>query len=536
MPTYEVTSPDGKVFEVTAPEGASQSQILAFAQQQLKVRTHTPVKATDDMSGPDKFWAAMGKAPSDLWDGVKQRLGKVSEQEVAETRARDKPLMDSGAGMAGNLVGNVATLLPALAVPGANTVAGAAVVGGLSGAAQPTTEGESALANTAGGAALGGASQWGIGKLAGHFGQRLQAIKDEALAKMAKNSVRDTSIREGLDSGYKTLPSIAGGSMTGRVVEGLTGIEKAKQLASSKNQPVTDALVRKAFGLIDDEPLSHETMRQVRGEAIQAGYDPLRQIPVVRTDNAYRVAISGLTSRADNAAKDFGTLVQSDVAPIAKELHAIKGFSGDSAVDAISIFREKASNEYAQGNKTLGAAYRKAAEAIEDQIERSLTARGKNGADMLQQYRAARTKVAQTFDAEKALREGQGVIDARVIGKLFEKAPERLSGEFATIGRTAAAMPDVMSVPKAGWENPVTALDSWGGGIGSILAGNPAPLAIPAVRAAARYGMFTKPGQSALAMPHYGPNALQAAPAKLLEALRFRAAGGAVPSMYPGEE
>ena len=33
MPTYEITSPDGRRFQVTAPEGATQDQVLAYAQQ-----------------------------------------------------------------------------------------------------------------------------------------------------------------------------------------------------------------------------------------------------------------------------------------------------------------------------------------------------------------------------------------------------------------------------------------------------------------------------------------------------------------------
>lgn len=39
MPTYEVTSPDGKTWEVNAPEGATQDQVLAYAKQQWSAQS-----------------------------------------------------------------------------------------------------------------------------------------------------------------------------------------------------------------------------------------------------------------------------------------------------------------------------------------------------------------------------------------------------------------------------------------------------------------------------------------------------------------
>ncbi len=42
MPTYEVTSPDGKTLEVTAPDGATQDQIIAYAKQQWAASIKTP--------------------------------------------------------------------------------------------------------------------------------------------------------------------------------------------------------------------------------------------------------------------------------------------------------------------------------------------------------------------------------------------------------------------------------------------------------------------------------------------------------------
>lgn len=33
MPNYKVTGPDGRVYRVTAPEGATQDDVLAYVQQ-----------------------------------------------------------------------------------------------------------------------------------------------------------------------------------------------------------------------------------------------------------------------------------------------------------------------------------------------------------------------------------------------------------------------------------------------------------------------------------------------------------------------
>jgi len=37
MPIYEITSPDGKILEITAPEGASMDDVLSYAKQNYKI-------------------------------------------------------------------------------------------------------------------------------------------------------------------------------------------------------------------------------------------------------------------------------------------------------------------------------------------------------------------------------------------------------------------------------------------------------------------------------------------------------------------
>jgi hypothetical protein len=51
MPTFEVTAPDGRRFRVTAPEGASQDDVLAYVQQQTQNQQPAPEQAVSDPAG-----------------------------------------------------------------------------------------------------------------------------------------------------------------------------------------------------------------------------------------------------------------------------------------------------------------------------------------------------------------------------------------------------------------------------------------------------------------------------------------------------
>lgn len=526
MATYRVQGPDGAIHRIEGPENATPEQIESFARRQFTpVEKAKPFNPTDGMSELSKLLAGAGKGFVDLGRGAGQMLDLVSQSEVDDARKYEAPLMNTGAGIVGNVIGSVAATVPALAIPGANSVGGAAVVGGALNALQPTAQGESRLQNAAIGAVTGGGAQAVLGKVAGVAGNRLASAEAEAAKQAAANSVKDEAIAAAQKLGFKTIPSVSNGSLLGRVVEGASGTAKAKQLASVQNQPLTDSLVRKALSIADDAPITKETMAVVRTEAVQAGYDPIRQVPRMGVDQTFKNDIRALTSRADNASKDFGQLVESDVKPLVKKLESIKSFTGDSAVDAVAVLREKASDLYAKGDKTLGGAYRKASEAIESQIERGLVKNGKQGADLVKDFRAARTKIAQTFDVEKALREGQGHVDANALGRLYAKNPKRMSGELAEIGRAASAMPEVMRVPQAGWSNPVSALDSGGSVFASILSGHPLPLMYGPARAGLRHGLLSDMGQK-LTKPKYGPGLANRSTTELLEQMNERGLGG----------
>lgn len=133
-----------------------------------------PADPTEGMSGFDKFAAGMGKAMVDTARGVGQigagvadffsprqltlsnlvtgekPLSRVEEarQAVADARRRDAPLMNTGAGVAGDVVGNLAMLAPTAMIPGAATIRGGAAIGAGTGLIQPSTSTNETVQNT----------------------------------------------------------------------------------------------------------------------------------------------------------------------------------------------------------------------------------------------------------------------------------------------------------------------------------------------------------------------------------------------------
>lgn len=132
--------------------------------QAAPAETYDP---TEGMSTSDKFFAGAGKAFMDVGRGVGQlargvmptraadAIGLPTQADIDEAKRLDAPLMRTTAGSVGNITGNVAAALPAMFIPGAQGLAGAALTGGVMGLTQPVASDESRLKNVALGAGAG---------------------------------------------------------------------------------------------------------------------------------------------------------------------------------------------------------------------------------------------------------------------------------------------------------------------------------------------------------------------------------------------
>lgn len=201
MATYQITSPDGGTYEVTAPDNASESDVLAYAQQNYKAPKESRPDTTtatdrtlrglrDPIDGgaqlltkmlPSSVVSAGNSLNNWLADktGLVGRLpeGGVDQQvrgnEAAYQAARgDNANSFDGMRLLGNVV-NPANLALASRLPAATSLAGRALTGGVGGALtsalNPVTEGDywTEKAKQVGtGAALGAAVPAVTGSLA----------------------------------------------------------------------------------------------------------------------------------------------------------------------------------------------------------------------------------------------------------------------------------------------------------------------------------------------------------------------------------
>lgn len=485
------------------------------------------VTPTNGMSALEKGFAGAGKFVADSARGVGQMMGLVDEQDVAEARKRDAPLMETTAGKVGNIAGGIAAFVPTALIPGANTITGGALSGAAFGAMQPTVEGESRGMNTAISGALGAGGQ-AIGN------QLARVLSNRAATQQAArvaNQPADDILRESVEAGYNVPPSYARGGVLSRLAEGLSGKYKTGQLAGIRNQSVTNRLAREAVGLPDNVPLTAESMKQLRQTAFNQGYTPVRNAGTVATDAQFAQSLDDAVRSFRDVAADFPELVDDQIIRTVDSLKK-PSFDAKSGLSAIRLLRDKASAFYRAGENSQGAAARGAADAIEDQIERHLSTMGQPGNDMLEGFRNARQLIAKSHTVEEVLTEAGNVDAVKLAAALRRGAP--LSGELKTAARFGDAFRDVARVPASGDANPLTALDfaagNITGGVG-MLAGGPAAgvamgVGLPAARVASRYSVLSGPVQRAMASKSYDPS-------MLAKALMSRPATKAMSSLPP---
>jgi len=460
--------------------------------------------------------AGAGKYFADLGRGIGQKFGHVSYQDVKDSRVLDAPLMATTAGKVGNIGAGVLTTAPAMAIPGANTVAGAGVIGAVSGALQPAASTREAFTNPLIGAGIGAGAQYVGQKIGQYAADRLAARSAQQAEDTTANSARDAILKEGRDAGYVVPPTEVNPSATATALESVSGKAATKQAAQAVNQRVTNKLVATDLGLPPTQPITQEALAQVRQQAGQV-YSQVKQVGNIATDSQYLNDLTKITNASDEVAKAF----PGATTPAAEKIDSLVNslsqdqFSAAQALEYTKRLRQQASANFSLAARSadpearaLAQAQSKGADALEEMIGRHLDSQG--NPELLQAFQDARTTIAKSYQAQAALKGGN--VNAQRLAQQLQKG-KPMSDGFGLVARFADHFGDATKLPKGGVG--VSKLAATVGGSGALvgaMTGNvplvAASIAGSAAPYAVRQSLLSGVGQRVLATPSYAPNAL----------------------------
>jgi hypothetical protein len=337
-----------------------------------------------------------------------------------------------------------------MAVPGGivkNMATGAAA----GGAGQMTKE---LTGSDAAGALVGMATPFAVRRLANP-------------AAKAAHAVRDQTLREGQKAGYVVPASEVNPSFVQNRLESVAGKAAIKQEAVGRNQAVTNALTAKELGLPRNTPLTESVLNRVRKDAARP-YDEIAQL-----------------------------------SPTAKD--ALKELK-QARFDANEQWRYY----HRSGNPDAGQKARQLSQDVqtyEQIIEQEARQAGRP--ELVKALGEGRTRIAKTYDVEKALNLGSGDVSAPILGRQLDQAGEAAkSGNLATTGRFQQAFPKFMgegaTSPTPG-VSAVEPLSMAGLGMGGAVLGHSGWLAggLPLVRGPVRSMLLSPAYQRFFAQPNY---------------------------------
>ncbi|WP_332823560.1 hypothetical protein [Stutzerimonas kunmingensis] len=448
MAVYRVTAPDGSEFEITAPDDATEEQVLAYAQQQFAQQqqppqpeapqrtpeeqraledalTGTSLDPTAGQSFLTNAHQGLGKFFADTGRGVGQMTGMVSQQDVDAARLRDEPLNNTWGGVLGQGAGAMATL----AIPGAGAarlaqgagraapyLAAAATGGGLAGL-QPVATGETRAGNAATGAALGAAGQAvasGLGVLATKAASAVnpvvaRSIEAARAAGIPLNvaQVTDSAPIRALQAATRYLP-----------FAGATKASKAQQEAFNR-------AVGKSFGA-DASVLSDDVMKAAR-QKLGAEFDDIySRNDVAVTPDVMRRLLAIEREAGENLVPEEAQIVRNQIERIVRKAQdgVMSGRAYQGVRSAIQTAEKKGGD--------IGRLIKGVRSELDDAAAQSV---GPDDAARLAKVRGGWANLRMTEEALSQVAGSAGNVRPAALWPLIRKGSTKEMRELAKIGQ-----------------------------------------------------------------------------------------------------
>ena len=337
--------------------------------------------------------AGVGEGMNNLWQGVKERIAQAEDAispsqpnlssvvtgqapqsradqvraDIAESRRLDAPLNATTAGMVGNDAGTMAAAAPAAFIPGANTMLGAALIGGGTGYLSPSLSSAETAANTGLGAAGGVAGNL-VGKLVGALGAR-PATVDAELSAAQKGAAQSAS-----DLGFQLTPAKRSGNAVQQQIEAMLQSRPETSgpfnAIAANNQAAGNRIAANAIG-VDAPELSAPVLQKAESQ-IGSVFDKARGIESVpiNPDEALS-GLAGIESKYEGQYLGNSTVTDHPLFNRVLQFAADGAPSGDQVVTLSSNLGKAARTQMTSqgGDRALGMALYDTKDLIDQSLQ-----------------------------------------------------------------------------------------------------------------------------------------------------------------------
>lgn len=276
-----------------------------------------------------------------------------------------------------------------------------------------------------------------------------------------RQTVAEKEFAAARPEGYVVPPASVRPTVGNIALESISGKAALQQIASGKNQEVTNRLAAEAVGLPAGEQITKTALERVRAESGKV-YEKLKSFGAFSADNDFYSDVVKINAESQELLRAFPDLPLAGAEKINNLVNAINqpNFDSKTAVTLVKTLRQQATKHFSGAptaeEQALGAAKRKAADAMEALISRRLTQSGDT--QLIKEFNDARTRIAKTYSIEKAL-ELSGNVNAKKLAAQL-KADKPLTGGLRTAAQFAGNFPKASVTPETYGSPGVSALDT----------------------------------------------------------------------------
>lgn len=385
--------------------------------------------------------------------------------EETERRRLDAPLMRTGAGLAGNITGNVvqavgpgvtlklaskvpqfARAAPALEAAGApflpETVKGSALSGAGLGAVQPVAEGETREGNIGwglGGGALGAAIPRGIGAGARFAGNLVPSVSERTQTRAAARVLEEFSqdpqaMRAALAQEQRIIPGGSRPSLAEATEDiGIAGLQKAmsntprfganlRELNEARNRERV-AYIESQFG--GANAAKAEALAEARDLAARQELRGIAQTPVSRLDSV-QAGVNRLSVKyqANRPIREAMAEINDELANVktVQDAHFLRQYIGTLMAGQV------------EGKQSAKLA-KKELMVVRDLLDRQMRQDFPQWGQFLKNYKAASREIGQVNVGEALLDRGPNI---RAVGDIPVLSPDKFAGAAKDLDRLTA--------------------------------------------------------------------------------------------------